>query len=165
MNLKTRKLTNKFNNSIMDLEIILQEVEKINNNKRLGIKKAKAIIKKVLEEFKTEKAEELEWNLKFLTLKCRFFKCLNDYEEERKAREMTRKIMEEINIFETKIKKIGELIIDTIEYDYDKLIDDFKMKKGLEPKKIKKIEIKLEKLRISKTIIDAIKKSVISEKC
>ena len=30
--------------------------------------------------------------------------------------------MEEMDIFETKIKKIRELIIDTVKYDYDKLI-------------------------------------------
>ena len=72
--------------------------------------------------------------------------------------------MEEIDIFETKIKKIRELIIDTIEYDYDKLIGDLNMEKGLEIEKIKKTTKKLEKLKISKTI-DTIKKSVISEKC
>ena len=43
---KVRKLTNKFNNSLMDLEIIIEEREKINNNKRLGIKKAKDSLKK-----------------------------------------------------------------------------------------------------------------------
>ena len=46
--------------------------------------------------------------LKILTLKCRFFKHLSDYEEERKAREMTRKIMEEIDIFETKMENIRD---------------------------------------------------------
>ena len=43
---KVRKLTNKFNNSLMDLEIIIEEREKINNDKRLWIKKAKDILKK-----------------------------------------------------------------------------------------------------------------------
>ena len=38
------------------------------------------------------------------------------------------------------------------------------MEKGLETEKVTKIEIKLEKLKISKTIVDPIKKSVISEK-
>ena len=71
---------------------------------------------------------------------------MSDYEEETKSREISRKIMEEIGIFETKIKNIRELIIDIIE-------------------RIKKIEIKLEKLKISKTIVDTIKKSAISEKC
>ena len=47
LNLKARKLTNKFNNSLKDLEILIEEIEKINNNKRLGIKKKqKGILKK-----------------------------------------------------------------------------------------------------------------------
>ena len=90
---------------------------------------------------------------------------MSDYEEERKAREMTRKIMEEIDIFETNIKTIRELITDTIGYDYDKLIGDLNMEKGLCIKKNKKKKIKLEKLKVSKIIADTIKKSVISEKC
>ena len=59
----------------------------------------------------------------------------------------------------------GYLIIDTIEHDYDKLIDDLNMKKGPEIDRIKKIEIKLEKLKKSKLKVDAIKKSLISKKC
>ena len=46
LKLKARKLTDKINNSLIDFEIIKEEIEKINNNKRLGIKKAKYIIKK-----------------------------------------------------------------------------------------------------------------------
>ena len=34
LNLKVRKLANKFNNSLIDLEIIKEEIEKINNNKK-----------------------------------------------------------------------------------------------------------------------------------
>ena len=64
-----------------------------------------------------------------------------------------------------KIKKIRELIIITIEYDCDKLIGDLSMEKRLKIGRIKKIEIRLEKLKISNTLIDTIKKSVISEKC
>ena len=63
---------------------------------------------------------------------------MSDYEEERKAREMTRKIMEEIDIFETNIKNIRELIIDKIEYDYDKLIGDLNTEKRLEIGRIRK---------------------------
>ena len=77
----------------------------------------------------------------------------------------TRKVIEEIDIFETKIKNIRELIIDTIERDYDILINHLNIEKGLEIERIKKIEIKLEKIKLSKTIADTIKKSVISEKC
>ena len=61
---------------------------------------------------------------------------MSDYGEKRKAREMTRKTMEEIDIFGTKIKNIRELIIDTIEHDYDKLIGDLKMERGLGIEKI-----------------------------
>ena len=62
-------------------------------------------MKKILEEFKTEKTEELEWELKFLTTKCRFLKNLSDYEEERQAGEIIGKIVEEIDIFEKKNKE------------------------------------------------------------
>ena len=60
---------------------------------------------------------------------------MSDNEEEKKAKEMTRKIMEEIDISKIKIKNIRELTIDTIEYDYDKLIDDLDMEKDLRQKK------------------------------
>ena len=73
-------------------------------------------------------------------------------------------MMEQIDIFETKIRKIRELIIDTIEYDYDKLIGNFNLEKRFEIEKIKKIEIKLQKLKRSKIIVDTIKKFVIAEK-
>ena len=33
LNLKARKLTNKFNNSLTDLRIIIEEIEKINNER------------------------------------------------------------------------------------------------------------------------------------
>ena len=73
INLKARKVPNKFNNSLIDLEIIIDEVEKINNNERLEIKKPKVMIRTVLDKFKTEKTEELGWKLNFLTVKCIFF--------------------------------------------------------------------------------------------
>ena len=60
--------------------------------------------------------------------------------------------MEEINRFETKIKNIKELIIDTIEHDYIKLIGNLNMRKGF--------EIKLEKIKTSKTIVGTIKKQL-----
>ena len=62
---------------------------------------------------------------------------MSDYKEERKAREITRKITEEIGKFETKIKNVKELIIDIIEHDYDKLIFDLNVEKrlGIEKKK------------------------------
>ena len=78
---------------------------------------------------------------------------------------MSRKVIEEIDKFEIKIKNIRGLIIDIIEHDYDKLINHLNIGKGLEIWRIKKTEIKLEKITLSKTIADTIKKSVISEKC
>ena len=83
---------------------------------------------------------------------------MSDYKEERKVREITRKITEEIGKFETKIKNVKELIIDIIEHNYDKLIFDLNVEKRLGIEKRKKIEIKLEKLKISKTIVGTNKK-------
>ena len=37
-NLKVRKSRDKFNNSLIELEIIIEDIEKINNNERLGVK-------------------------------------------------------------------------------------------------------------------------------
>ena len=122
-------------------------------------------MRKVLEEFRTEKTEELEWELRFLTKKPRSFSSLNNFEKEKEVKKATRKVMEEIEKFETKIKNIRELMIDTIEHDYNKLINDLNIEKRLEIEGIKKMEIKLEKIKLLKIIPDTIKKSVISEIC
>ena len=37
-NLKVRKSRDKFNNSLIELEIIIEDIEKINNNERLEVK-------------------------------------------------------------------------------------------------------------------------------
>ena len=78
MNLKLRKLASNFNNSLIDLEIIIKEREKINNNERLETEKTEGMTRKVL--------EELEWELKFLTIKNRSFRNLSDYEEEKEIK-------------------------------------------------------------------------------
>ena len=114
LNLKLRKVTNKFNNSLINLEIMREEIEKINNNERL----------------KTEKTEELECKLRFLTINSRSFRNLSDYDENKEAKKATRKVMEKIDKFETKIRNVSELITDIIEYDYDKLINDLNIEKG-----------------------------------
>ena len=44
-----------------------------------------------MEEFRTEKTEELEWQLKFLTIKNRSFKNLSDYEEEKEVKKSDEK--------------------------------------------------------------------------
>ena len=85
---------------------------------------------KVLDEFKTEKTEELKCKLIFLTLTSRSFKKLSDYEEEREARKVT-KCMEEIDRFKTEIKGIKELLIETIECNSSKLRSDLNFEKRL----------------------------------
>ena len=76
---------------------------------------------------------------------------------------MKKKIMEEIDIFEATVNSIRDLITDTKENDYDKLVNDLNLEKGLEIEK-KKIGIKLDKVNISKIIVDKTQKSVICEK-
>ena len=51
-----------------------------------------------------------------------------------------------------------------IEYKTSKLLEDLNMEKRIEIEEIKEIEIKLEKLKIPKTIVNIIKKIIISEK-
>ena len=165
LHLKVRKLTNKFNNILTELETIIEEIEKVNNNERLKKEKPEGMIRKVSAEYRTKKTEELEWELRFLTIKNRYSRNLSDYEEEKEAKKSTRKVMEEMDKFETKIKNIRELIIDTIKHDYDKSTNDLNVEKGLGIERIKKIETKLQKIKLSKTIADTTKKSVISEKC
>ena len=96
----------------------------------MEIKETEDMTKKVLREFKTEKTEELEWELRFLTLTDRSFKKLSNYEEEKEARKETRRCMKEIERFETKIKNIKELIIEIIEYVCSKIISDLNFEKG-----------------------------------
>ena len=57
-----------------------------------------------------------------------------------------------------------ELKIKKLEDKSSKLLGDLNMEKGFEIDRIKKIEIKLEKLKIPKTIADAITESIISKK-
>ena len=57
--------------------------------------------------------------------------------------------MEERDKFETKTKNIRELIIDTIEHGYNKLIKNFNIEEGLWIERIRKIETKI---RENKTI-------------
>ena len=60
------------------------------------------MIRKVLDEFKTEKTEELNWKVRFLTLRNRSFKKQSNYEEEKEAKRVIRKCMEKIERFEKK---------------------------------------------------------------
>ena len=51
-----------------------------------------------------------------------------------------------------------------IEHKSSKLLVDLNMEEGIEIQRIKEIEIKLEKLKIPKTIVNTIKKIIISDK-
>ena len=61
-------------------------------------KNPEGMIRKLLEGFRTVETEESEQELRFLTIKTKSFRNLNNYEE---AKKVARKVMEEIN----KIKK------------------------------------------------------------
>ena len=52
-----------------------------------------------------------------------------------------------------------ELEIKAIEFKSPKLLSDLNMEKGTEIEEIKEIEIKLEKLKIPKTIFNTVKKN------
>ena len=58
----------------------------------------------------------------------------------------------------TETKGVEGLKIETIEYKSSKLLGDLNMEKGIEIEEIKEIEINLEKLKIPKTIVNAIRK-------
>ena len=60
--------------------------------------------RKAMEEFKIQKIEELERKMRSVTLINRSFRKLSDYEEEKDARKITRKSMDEMEDFKTEIK-------------------------------------------------------------
>ena len=57
-----------------------------------------------------------------------------------------------------------ELKIEVIELKGSKLLGNLNIEKGIQIEAIKEIEMELEKLKIPKTIVDTIKKLIISEK-
>ena len=88
----------------------------------------------------------------------------NSIKDELKFRKITRKKINEIERLETEIKEIEELKIEAVEPKCSKLLSNLNMEKGIEIEGIKEIEIRLKKLKIPKTIVYTIKKSIISEK-
>ena len=114
--------------------------------------------KKVLKELEVDELEELERSLNFAAMKIRFWGKRNNFREELRLKEITRKKMNEIR------KEIKEMKRLKIKLKSFKLLSDLNIEKGVEIEKIMKIEIKLEKLKIPTTMINTIKKSVISEK-
>ena len=59
--------------------------------------------------------KEKEQRLRFLKLKSKAFKYLQDYEEEEEANKITKKCLKDIDAFDTRIRKIEELTRETIE--------------------------------------------------
>lgn len=57
-----------------------------------------------------------------------------------------------------------ELKIEVIKLKGSKLLGNLNIEKGIKIEEIKEIEMELEKLKIPKTIVDTIKKLIISEK-
>ena len=60
--------------SLTELEIIIEDRNKINDNKILEIKETKQMIENVLKEFKEDKEDGLEKKLRILTAKNLFLK-------------------------------------------------------------------------------------------
>ena len=94
---------------------------------------------------------------RFRTTKNRFCGRSESIEEEMELRKITRKKINTIERLETDLTKMGEL---KLKREF-KLVVDLNFEKGLEIDEIMETEIRLEKLKIPKTTINAIKKSII----
>ena len=86
--------------------------------------------------------ETKNFNIKF-----RYYEKLSDYEEKKAARKITRKNMKAIDGYKTQINKTSESKIEIIENTSSKLMSGLCLEKGFKIKRIRKIEIKLEKLK------------------
>ena len=110
--------------------------------------------------------EKWQEKLRFRTIKNKFWERLDSTEEEielREIREITRKKINYIERLETEIKETEELVIEGGSKSID-LLFDLNLEKGFEIDEIMEIEIIIEKLKIPKTTINAIKRLVIPEK-
>ena len=83
---------------------MIEETEKINNNKRLKIKETEDMIRKVLKEFKPEN-RRVRTEIKIFSTKKQIFYKTKWIWRRKKAREITRKSMEKIDRFKTKKKR------------------------------------------------------------
>ena len=84
---------------------------------------------------------------KNFNIKCRYYEKLSDYEEKKAARKITRKNMKAIDGYKTQKNKTSESKIEIIENTSSKLMSGLCLEKGFKIKRIRKIEIKLEKLK------------------
>ena len=65
---------------------------------------------------------------------------------------------------EAEIKEMKILQTKAIEIKSSKLLGDLNMEKGFETEEIKELKIKIDRLKIPKTIVNTTKKLIISEK-
>ena len=106
-NLTVRKLANKLNNSLIDLEFIVEKIEKMNNNERLELEKQHN--NKSIRRIQNRKDRRVGMKIMIFSSRMQIFKDLNNYEKEKEVKEMTRKIMDRVDIFESKIKNIRDI--------------------------------------------------------
>ena len=81
----------------------------------------------------------------------------NNFREELRLREITRKKISKVEKLETEIKEVKTLKIEAIELKSFKLLGDLNMEKRFEIEKINEIEIKLERLKIPKKMLIQLK--------
>ena len=105
-------------NALKELEIIIEDRNKINDNKIIDIEETEQIMEDVLKRLKEDK---LTNKLTILTLKNLFLERPDIIKNEIK---MARKYMKEIDAFKAKIIGIKELIIGAINYDCNRLLTD-----------------------------------------
>ena len=95
----------------------------------------------------------LQGNLKFGTLKKRFWGISNSIEEEIELKKQATKKIDNIERLKTEVEEW--------EFKSVKLLQDLNYEKDAEIAEIRRIEIRLKALRISKRIINAFKKLII----
>ena len=73
LNLKVRKLANKFNNNLIDLKIIIEEIGKINNNERFKNGKERRQHKKSIIRVHNRKDRRVRIGIKIFNNKRQIF--------------------------------------------------------------------------------------------
>ena len=138
--------------SLITLKVILEDINK--TNIVIDLETTNRI--KQLEAEKTDELELLEEELKIITLRKRFLGRPNKVEEEIDLRRQTKK----------KIDNIKELKeeVDDWELKCVKILQDLNYEKDDEIVEVAKIELKLERLGVSKKSIIFFKKSMIPKK-
>ena len=85
--------------------------------------------------------------------------------KKKKKQENNQKNMKEMDEYEKEIKRTLESKLEIIENINSNSMSDLHMEKKIEIKRIRKIEIELEKLKIPNEVIDTIKKLIFTNAC